>query len=237
MGNAQRCGNTNGAQGALLPDVSASHEARQGKDRGNDEHALDGSIDDAECQSLGVVFVPGLDIEGEKSWLFQLAFLIVLSLHLVFRACMVPHIRSGWDDGGEVGEKQKTEEGLTSKQNSYRLPAVAHVLGGGKNEHLESRVQGIDTVIEEFAEGSGLFGSSTTEIRLRVSALDAIRAPSSPIHIKQRVDALKAIELTLGHRPQRQKSGRATVQWPSCSTPSWGSPDPVWGYTTAWSRS
>lgn len=47
-------------------------------------------------------------------------------------------------------------------------------------------------MIEEFAEGSGLFGSSTAEIRLKVSSLDTIRAPSSSIHIKQRVEALKA---------------------------------------------
>lgn len=147
---------------------------------------------------------------------------------------MIPHIRSGWDDGGEVGE------GLTSKQSSYRLPALAHVLGCGKNEDLQSRVHGIDTVIEEFAEGSGLFGSSSAEVCLKVSSLDAIRAPSPSIHIKQRTETPKTKKkkkLTLEHRQQRQKSGRATIQWPSCSRPSWGSPDPAWGCTTAWSRS
>ena len=41
---------------------------------------------------------------------------------------------------------------LTSKQGRYRVPALAHVLDASKDENTESRVERIDTVIEELAQ-------------------------------------------------------------------------------------
>lgn len=130
LGNAQRRGNTNGAQGALLPDVRASHETGQREDRGNNEHALNGSIDNAKSKSLGVVLVPGLDVKGKESWSPRLASDCSSS----DSPC-----RFEWDSwrGSGRGAEKKS---LTSKKSGHSLPALSHVLGCGKDEDLQSRV-------------------------------------------------------------------------------------------------
>lgn len=65
--DAERGGHAQGAQHALLPEVRATHVARQGVDTNQDEDALDGAVDDAESERLGVVLIPGLDVESEES--------------------------------------------------------------------------------------------------------------------------------------------------------------------------
>lgn len=118
--------------------------------------------------------------------------------------------------------RSKNRGSLTSKQSSYRLPALAHVLGCGKNEDLQRRVQGIDTVIEKLTEGSGLFGSSSAEIRLKVSSLDTTRAPSSSIHGKQRVEAPeKTRDLRLGTVNSVKRLVEQQSDGPAVVHPAW----------------
>jgi len=48
--------------------VGTAEEAGKGIDADKNEDALNGPVDDAQGQSLGVVLVPGLDIEREESY-------------------------------------------------------------------------------------------------------------------------------------------------------------------------
>jgi hypothetical protein len=56
-----------GAEHGLLPEVRATHVTGEGIDEDENEDALDGSVNDAEREGLGVVFIPGLNVEGEES--------------------------------------------------------------------------------------------------------------------------------------------------------------------------
>lgn len=80
LGDAHVFGKAESAEHALLPDVSAAEEAGEGVDKDEDEDAFDGAVDDAEGEGLGVVFIPGLDVEGEESCKVS-----VSSLFLLFR--------------------------------------------------------------------------------------------------------------------------------------------------------
>lgn len=53
--------------------MSTAHEAGNGKDDDNGDDAFDGAVDDAEGEGLGVVGLPGLDVEGKKSYFAKLA--------------------------------------------------------------------------------------------------------------------------------------------------------------------
>lgn len=136
----------------LLPEVGAADEAREGVDAHEDEDALDGPVDDAERQRLGVVLVPGLDVKGHEA--------------------------------GEEGRD--------------RLPRLAHVLGAGEDEDLEGRVAGVDTVIEELAEGPGLAGSAT----VRHTSLWSVTCPhlvpscgeAAPVKGDVRLGAVNGVE-------------------------------------------
>jgi hypothetical protein len=102
---------------ALLPEAGASHVPGERVDEDKNQNALHRSIHDAERQSLSVILVPRLDVEGAER----------------------------------------------GKEHGDRVPAVAHVLAAGKEEHLEGRVQRVDAVVEEFTEGAALVGSSATD--------------------------------------------------------------------------
>ena len=54
-----------GQQG-LLPEVGTAQVTGERVNANEDQDALDGPVDDAERERLGVVLVPGLDVEGEQ---------------------------------------------------------------------------------------------------------------------------------------------------------------------------
>lgn len=49
----------------ICPDVAAAKVSSGREDRADDQNALDRSVDDSECESFGVVLVPGLDVERQ----------------------------------------------------------------------------------------------------------------------------------------------------------------------------
>lgn len=55
-------------QHGLLPEAGAAEDGGEGVDDAQRENALDGARDDAEGEGFCVVFVPGLDVEGEEGW-------------------------------------------------------------------------------------------------------------------------------------------------------------------------
>lgn len=57
---------TEGREHRLLPERGATQVARQDEDNDNGQDALDGPVDDAERQGLGVVLIPGLDVKGHE---------------------------------------------------------------------------------------------------------------------------------------------------------------------------
>ena len=50
-----------------MPEVGAFERGEEENDD-DGQDAFDGAGNDAEGEGLGVVFVPGLDVEGEESW-------------------------------------------------------------------------------------------------------------------------------------------------------------------------
>ena len=58
--------NAKGAEHGLLPEVRAAHVAGESVDEDQDENALDRTVDNAKGQGLGMVFIPGLDVEREE---------------------------------------------------------------------------------------------------------------------------------------------------------------------------
>jgi hypothetical protein len=52
---------------ALLPEVATPNITSEGKDHNNSENALNRSVDNTKGESLGVISLPGLDVEGQKS--------------------------------------------------------------------------------------------------------------------------------------------------------------------------
>lgn len=59
-------GNAEGRKHGLLPERGSAEVARQDEDDDDGQDALDGPVDDAESQGLGVVLIPGLDVEGQE---------------------------------------------------------------------------------------------------------------------------------------------------------------------------
>ncbi|KAI6775405.1 hypothetical protein HG530_002163 [Fusarium avenaceum] len=59
--------NANGLEHALLPEVATPNITSEGKDHNNSENTLNRSIDNTKGESLGVISLPGLDVEGQKS--------------------------------------------------------------------------------------------------------------------------------------------------------------------------
>jgi hypothetical protein len=68
VGDAHGGGHADDAEHALLPEVGAAHEAGDGEDDDDGDDAFDGAVDDSEGEGLGVVGLPGLDVEGEESY-------------------------------------------------------------------------------------------------------------------------------------------------------------------------
>ena len=66
LGEAEVLRDAEETEHALLPEVRTAEIARQGVDGDQEEDALDGAVDDAESQGLGVVLIPGLNVEGEE---------------------------------------------------------------------------------------------------------------------------------------------------------------------------
>ncbi|KAI6752941.1 hypothetical protein HG531_005110 [Fusarium graminearum] len=58
---------TNGLEHALLPEVRTADVSCKDENQDNCENALNGTVDNAESQSLGVVGLPGLNVEGQES--------------------------------------------------------------------------------------------------------------------------------------------------------------------------
>lgn len=66
LGDAPRGWHAKGRQHALLPEARAAHVARQCVDANENQHTFDRTVYYAERQGLGVIFVPGLRVEGAK---------------------------------------------------------------------------------------------------------------------------------------------------------------------------
>jgi hypothetical protein len=47
--------------------MSTSHVPSESVDADEDEHAFNRTVHDTKSQGLGVVFIPSLDVEGERS--------------------------------------------------------------------------------------------------------------------------------------------------------------------------
>jgi hypothetical protein len=47
--------------------VATPNITSEGKDHNNSENALNRSVDNTKGESLGVISLPGLDVEGQKS--------------------------------------------------------------------------------------------------------------------------------------------------------------------------
>ena len=74
LGNAHGLGNSNGSEHALLPDVGSAEQAGQGVDNNENQDTFDWAVDDTKSECLGVVFIPGLDVKGQESYIMgQLA--------------------------------------------------------------------------------------------------------------------------------------------------------------------
>lgn len=137
-GDAHVVGEAKGAEHALLPDMSAAEKPGEGEDKDEDQDTFDRSVDNAEGEGLGVVLIPGLNIKGEES----------------YRDILLAVCDATWAE----------ERRRTSKEDGDSPPALAHVLGGGKNENFERGVEGIDAVVKEFTEGSGLLGAAAINL-------------------------------------------------------------------------
>lgn len=61
-------GDANCFEGGVGPDVTASKVAGGRVDGTDDQDTLDGTVDKTECQRLGVILIPGLDIERQARW-------------------------------------------------------------------------------------------------------------------------------------------------------------------------
>lgn len=67
-----------GFEHGLLPKRGAAHVPSQRIHEHDDQDAFDGAVDDAQRESAGVVFLPGLDVKGlEGCWGYLLAATIV----------------------------------------------------------------------------------------------------------------------------------------------------------------
>lgn len=58
--------NTNGTEHRLLPEAGSALDGRKCIHEDQDNDTLDWSRDYAKCECFRVVFVPGLDVEGEQ---------------------------------------------------------------------------------------------------------------------------------------------------------------------------
>lgn len=54
-------------EGGVGPDVTTAKVAGGRVDGTDDQDALHGAVDKSECQRLGVILIPGLDIERQAS--------------------------------------------------------------------------------------------------------------------------------------------------------------------------
>ena len=59
-------GNTERGEHALLPEGGATEVAGQGVNAHEDQDALNGPVDDAQGERLGVVLIPGLNVESQE---------------------------------------------------------------------------------------------------------------------------------------------------------------------------
>jgi hypothetical protein len=64
-------GNTGCLEHALLPEAGSTLDSCECVDQGQDDDAFDGTRYEAERESLGVVFIPGLYVEGQGGWSFS----------------------------------------------------------------------------------------------------------------------------------------------------------------------
>lgn len=78
---------------------------------------------------------------------------------------------------------------LTSEKSHDGHPALAHVLGSGKDEDFEGSVASIDAMVKEFAERTGLSRSSSD--RYRVSCILTCRAD---MHVYSRLTTINGIK-------------------------------------------
>ena len=103
-----------------------------------------------------MVFVPGLDVKGLQGWEERL---------LVFSAVCIRGKRArAWKTGG-----RKSGGELTGKEGGYGVPALTHILRPGEDENLETGIKRVDAMIEQFAQGTALFRSSTVPHHVVVS--------------------------------------------------------------------
>jgi hypothetical protein len=58
---------TNGMEHALLPEMCTADIPSKDENQDNCKNAFNGPVDNAERQSLGVVSLPGLNVEGQES--------------------------------------------------------------------------------------------------------------------------------------------------------------------------
>jgi hypothetical protein len=58
---------TNGMKHALLPEMRTADISGKDENQDDCENALDGTVDNTESQSLGVVSLPSLNVEGQES--------------------------------------------------------------------------------------------------------------------------------------------------------------------------
>jgi len=141
-------GDAEGGEHGALPKGGAAEVTGQGVDADNGEDALNRAVDDAQGQGFGMVFFPGLDVEGEEA-------------------------------GAEAGDG---------------LPALAHVGRGCEDNDLERRVEGVDSVVEELAKGSGLAsataGESISRAALKLQVEYNIRTKHSRLCTINRVKGL-----------------------------------------------
>lgn len=72
--------NSERAEQALLPNVAAAHIPGNEEDYDDDQDALDRTVDDTKGKGLGVVFVPGLDVERKQRFIDLLAHFSALCI-------------------------------------------------------------------------------------------------------------------------------------------------------------
>lgn len=127
--------NAQGWQGGLLPEAGSAFDGCKGVDKDQDQDAFDWAGYEAKCERLGVVFIPGLYVEGEECYR-----------------------RRQLDCGVVYGTY-----GRTAEERHDRLPTHAKVLRGRKDKSLEGSVDCINAMIEKFAQWSRLVRSSSTD--------------------------------------------------------------------------
>jgi len=130
-------GNAHCLEHRLLPERSATFDTCKCVHNYKTYDSLDGTGNEAQGQGLGVVFIPGLDVERQKGWK------------------VLAEVKVEGRYTGRIERRVRTCE-----QCHDGLPSHAQILGSGENEAFECGIQCINSMIEEFSQGPALMSSS-----------------------------------------------------------------------------